>query len=46
MMKTMTVSQILIFWILTFTTLVGGLMWLGYLGLVDRMDRSDSIVGQ
>jgi hypothetical protein len=46
MMKTMTVSQILIFWILTFTTLVGGLMWLGFLGLVNRMDQSDSIAGQ
>lgn len=46
MMKTMTVSQILIFWILTCTTLVGGLMWLGFLGLVNRMDQSDPIAGQ
>lgn len=46
MMKTMTFSQILVFWILTFTTLVGGFMWLGFLELVDRMDRSDSITGQ
>ena len=46
MMKTMTFSQILVFWILTFTTLVGGLMWLGFIRLVDDLDQSDPIVGQ
>ena len=46
MMKTMTFSQILVFWILTFTTLVGGLMWLGFIRLVDDLDQSDPIVGK
>jgi len=39
-------GQVLIFWALTFTTLFGGLIYLGYLGIVYRMDRADPVVGQ
>jgi hypothetical protein len=46
MMKTMTVGQILIFWALTLTTVIGGLIYLGYLGIVYRLDRADPVVGQ
>jgi hypothetical protein len=34
-----------IFWILTVTTIFGGLIYLGYLGIVYRMDRADPAVG-
>jgi predicted permease len=36
--------EVVIFWILTFTTIFGGLIYLAY--LVYRMDRDSPIVGQ
>ncbi|WP_426441477.1 hypothetical protein [Bradyrhizobium genosp. P] len=38
--------EILIFWVLTLTTVFGGLIYLAYLGVVYRMDRDSPIVGQ
>lgn len=46
MLATMRPGQWLFFWLLTFMTLFGGLIYLGYLGIVYRMDRADPIVGQ
>jgi hypothetical protein len=37
--------EIVTFWILTITTIFGGLIYLAYLGIVYRMDRADPIVG-
>jgi hypothetical protein len=41
----LSVGQLLIFLMLTFTTVLGGLIYLGYLGIVHRMDRTDPIIG-
>ena len=38
--------EIVIFWILTITTIFGGLIYLAYLGIVYRMDRDSPTVGQ
>ena len=38
--------EIAIFWILTLTTLFGGLIYLGYLGIIYRMDRDSPTAGQ
>jgi hypothetical protein len=45
MLNRLRVGEVLIFWTLTFTTIFGGLIYLGYLGIVYRMDRADPIVG-
>jgi hypothetical protein len=42
----MRAHEIAIFWILTITTLFGGLIYLAYLGIIYRMDRDSPTVGQ
>ena len=45
MMSRLSVGQVVIFWALTLTTVFGGLIYVGYLGIVYRMDRADPVVG-